>query len=79
MMGGALVPDELHAKVALEAIACATQLDGLTVVSVNEKEAMRDIHMFGVNLKWTANLHVWGEGAIVTWEKTPKLATKEQG
>ncbi len=32
MMGGALVPDKLHAKVALEKIACATQLDDHTVV-----------------------------------------------
>ena len=56
MMGGALVPDKLHAKVTLEAIACMTQLDGLTVVSINGKEAMHGIHMFGVNPKWTANL-----------------------
>ena len=35
MMGGALVPDDLRVKVALEAIACATQLDGLVVIDVN--------------------------------------------
>ncbi len=32
MMGGAMVPDNLQSKVALEAISCATQLDGLVVV-----------------------------------------------
>ena len=67
----------MHAKVALEAITLATQLDGLTVVTVNGKEATRDVHMFGAIPKWTANLHVWGEGAIVTVGKDSKLATKE--
>ena len=32
MMGGTLVPDDMHGKVALEAIVCATQLDGLVVL-----------------------------------------------
>ena len=76
MMGGALVPDELHAKVALEAIACATQLDGLTVVTFNGKEAMCDIHKFDVNPKWTANLQVQGEGAVVTVGKDSKIGNK---
>ena len=39
MMGGALVPDNMHAKVALEAIACTTQLDGLDLIDVNGKVA----------------------------------------
>ena len=51
MMGGALVPDELQAKVALEAIACVTQLDGLAIVRVNGKETTHDVHMFGANPK----------------------------
>jgi len=33
MMGGAMVPDDLKSKVALEAISHATQLDGLVVVN----------------------------------------------
>ena len=61
MMGGALVPDKLHAKVALEKIACATQLDSLTVVTVNGKEAMRDVPMFGANPKWTTITYQYGE------------------
>ncbi len=48
MMGSALVPDDRQLKVALEAIACATQLGGLTIVTVNGKEATHDVHMFGV-------------------------------
>ena len=34
MMGAARVPEDIKSKVALEAIACATQLDGLVVVDV---------------------------------------------
>ncbi len=56
MMGGALMPEELHVKVTLEAIACTTQWDGLTVVNVNGTEATHDINMFGANPKCTANL-----------------------
>jgi hypothetical protein len=39
MMGGTLIPDDLHVKVALEAIACMTQLDGLVMINVNGKVA----------------------------------------
>jgi hypothetical protein len=56
MMGGALVPDNLHAKVALEAIACMTQLDGLVVIDLNGKVATQHVHMFGANPKRTKNL-----------------------
>ncbi len=49
MMGGTLRPDDLQAKVALEAIACMTQLNGLTVVTVKGKEAMHNVQMFHVN------------------------------
>ena len=37
MMGAARVPEDIKSKVALEAIACATQLDGLVVVDVKGK------------------------------------------
>jgi hypothetical protein len=49
MMGGAMVPDDLKSKVALEAISCAMQLDGLVVVEIEDKLATRDMHMFGAN------------------------------
>ena len=41
MMSGAVVPDDLRSKVALEAISCVTQLDGLVVVEAGVKIAMR--------------------------------------
>jgi hypothetical protein len=46
MMGGALVPDNLHGKVLPEAIACATQLDGLVVIEVNGKLATCNVYVF---------------------------------
>ena len=51
MMGDTMVPDDLHAKVAFEAIACATQLDGLVVVDVSGRIATWGMHMFGANPK----------------------------
>ena len=76
MMGGALVPDEMQAKVALEAIACATQLDSLVVIELNGKVEMWDMHMFGANPKWTKNLQVWGEGGVITVRKDSKTGDK---
>ena len=58
MMGGAMVLDNLWSNVALEAISCTTQLDGLVVVEVGGKTATCDMHMFGVNPSWARKLHV---------------------
>ena len=56
MMGAARVPEDIKSKVALEAIACATKLDGLAVVDVKGKLATRDVHMFGANPSWSKRL-----------------------
>ena len=37
MMGAAHVPDDVRGKLAIEAIKCATQLDGLRVITVGGK------------------------------------------
>ena len=37
---------------------------------------MRDLHMFGENPKWTANLQAWGERAVVTVGKNSKTGYK---
>ena len=76
MMGGALIPDHLQAKVALQAIACVTQLDGLVVIEVSGKIATSDVHMFGANPKGTKNLQVWGEAQAVTVKKECKTGDK---
>ena len=66
MMGRALVPDDMCRKVVLEAIACATQLDGLVMIEINSKYSMHNTHMFGVNPKWTRNLRIWEEARVST-------------
>ena len=76
MMGGAMVPDDLKSKVALEAISCATQLDGLVVVEVKGKIATRDKHMFGANPAWSRKLRVWGEAGVVAEGKDSKTGDK---
>lgn len=44
--------DDLFAKMTLEAVLCATQLDGL-VVEVNGLSATCDVHTFGINPTWS--------------------------
>jgi hypothetical protein len=56
MMGATRVPEDIKSKVALEAVACATQLDGLVVVDVKGQMATRDLHMFGANPSWSNRL-----------------------
>ena len=56
-----MVLEDLKSKVALKAIACATQLDGLVVVDIKGKLATRDMHLFGVNPTWSKKLRIWGE------------------
>ena len=76
MMGAARVPGDIKSKVALEAIACATQLDGLVVVDVKGKPTTRDAHMFGVNPSWSSKLHVWGEAGVVAEGKDGKTGDR---
>lgn len=71
-MEGALVPDDLHATMALETGACATQRKGLDVVEVNRKQATQDMHMFGATLTWPKSIHVWGTAGVVTVGKDSK-------
>ena len=76
MMGGAMVPDDLKPKVALEAISCAMQLDGLVVVEIKGKLATHDMHMFGENPTWSKKLHVWGEAGVVAEGKDSKTGNR---
>ena len=75
-MGGAQVPLGERGKVALEAIACATQLDGLVVIELQGKVATRDIHVYGANPKWACNLHTWGEAGVVKIGKNSKTGDR---
>ena len=73
-----MVPDDLRAKVTLEAITYATQLDGLVVDDVSGRIAMHDMHTFGANPKWSRNrnLCIWEKMEVVTEANTPRLGIK---
>jgi len=68
MMGGALLPDDMHGKVS--------QMDGLVMNEINDKYAMHDMYMFGTNPKWTRNLYIWGEARVETVGKDSKTGEK---
>ena len=76
MMGAARVPEDIKSKVALEAIACTTQLDGLVVVDVKGKLATGDVYMFGANPSWPSMLNVWGKAGVVTEGKDGKTGDR---
>jgi len=58
MMGGAMVPDDLKSKVALEAISCAMLLDGLVMTEIKGKLVTCNMHTFGANPTWSKKLCV---------------------
>jgi hypothetical protein len=76
MMGGAMAPEDIKSKVALEAISCATQLDGLVVVEMKGKLATHDMHLFGANPTWSKKLRVWGEAGAVAEGKDSKTGDR---
>ena len=56
MMSAAYIPIDCHGKVAIEAIKCATQVDGLTAVKVRGKLITHDEHVLGKNPDCVKNL-----------------------
>jgi hypothetical protein len=76
MMGAARVPENMKSKVALEAIACATNLDELVVVDVKGQLVTLDVHMFGANPSWSNRLRVWGEARVVAEGKDSKTGDR---
>ena len=71
-----MVPDDLKAKVALEAISHATQLDGLVMVEIQGELATHDMHMFGANPMWSEKLCVWGKAGVVAEGKDSKTGNR---
>jgi len=76
-MGAARVPEDIKSKVALEAIACTTKLDGLVMVDVKGKLALCDVHMFSANPLWSSRLKIWDKAGVVAEGKDSK--TGDQG
>ena len=56
MMGAAHVPHDVCGKLAIKAIKCATQLDGLRVIKVGDKTGTQDFHVFKSSPTWAVNL-----------------------
>lgn len=67
---------ELTSKVALDAIACATQLEGLVIIEMKGKVATHDVHVFSVNPTWSKNLCVCGEAGVVAKGKDSKTGNR---
>lgn len=72
-MGDMLVKHNLHVQIALEAVACATQLDGLVVEEVNGNQ---DVHKFRANLTWVENLHIWVTARVMKVGNDSKTGDK---
>ena len=66
MMGAAHIPDDVRGKLAIEAIKCATQPDGLRVIKVQDKTGTQDFHVFKLNPNSAVNLQTWGEAGVVS-------------
>jgi len=45
---------------------CATQLDGLRVITVGGKTVTRDFHVFKSKPNWAVNPRSWGEAGVLT-------------
>ena len=78
MMGAANIPIAIRPKVAIEAIKCATQLDGLSVVKLGDKLATRDVHVYGKNAKWAKQLRTFGEAGVCKEGKNAKTGDRGQ-
>ena len=73
MMGATHVPVDLRYRVAVEAVWCVTQLDGLVVVTLNNKTCTRDKHVYGKVPKWAAKLRTFGKAGVVKEGKDRKM------
>ena len=77
MMGAANIPPEKRRYVVVEALKCATQLDGLRVIELvgetgTVRRMTRDEWVLGANPKWVVNLRTFGECGIVKEGKNKK-------
>ena len=78
MMHRANLPMALSYIISHEAFNCATQLDGLVLVTINGVTKTRYEHWVGKNLAFTKYLRTWGEAGTmkVKTKTSPKLKDK---
>jgi hypothetical protein len=62
--------------VALEAFACATQLDGHILVDMKGQLVTGDVHMFVANPLWSNRIRVWGEDGVMAEGKDSKTGDR---
>ena len=72
MMSAAFIPSNVCGKVAIKAVCCVMQIDGLTVVDVEGKSKTRDEHVFHEKPGWVVNLRKWGEAGVFKLGKDGK-------
>ena len=75
-MGAVHVPAELQGQVAVEALKCATQLDGLRVVEIKGIKQTCDTHAHGKTPKWAMNMQTWGEAGVIKKGKDGKTGDR---
>ena len=56
MMGASFILANIKPKATIEALKCATQMDGLMGVEVKGKVATRDTQLMGVNENLVTNM-----------------------
>ena len=76
MMSAANIPTGTRGKVAIEAIKCATQLDGLVIVKVDGESKARDMHVYDKLPKWTRNMRNFGEEEVFKKGKEVKTGDR---
>eukprot|EP00957_Ditylum_brightwellii_P176303 13424614-Ditylum_brightwellii.AAC.1 len=76
MMIAAIIPYDMRYNLFCEAFTCATHLDWLVVIELDDVKATRIEHWCGELPKWAKVLRTQGEAGVVKikTKTTPKLA-----
>jgi hypothetical protein len=79
LMARANVPLNIRYKVFTKAFQTATLLDGLTVITIGNREATRYKHWCGKSPECSEHMRTWGEGGTVKIKTnaTPKIGDRE--
>jgi len=79
MMNHANVPRKYRFILRREAFKTATDLDGLVVVRIDNKEDTRYSHWNGTNPEFCKKLRVWGEAGAVKLKKQRSTKIEDRG
>lgn len=78
LIHAAFIPNEIRHLVFPKALATATKLDALVVVTINGQTKSRFEHFYGIMPSYAKNLRTWGEAGVVKLKTstTPKMLNK---